>query len=300
VPLSYLHYDVFTSEPLLGNQLAVFGDARGLSDARMQQLAREMNFSESTFVLPPDRPGADARVRIFTPFVELPMAGHPTIGTVFALAHAGAVLPGVARVTLGLNVGPTPVDLEWRDSSLAFAWMTQLRPTFGPELADRRSAAAAIGLDATDLAPGLPVQSVSCGVPFLLIPLRDRAAVDAAEPRPGEPFGQVVGISEPLPIFLFAVEPPGSSATVYSRMFGAAVGITEDPATGGASGPLGAYLVRHGVVSGELAQRIVSLQGVKMGRASRIHVAVGGTAQSIADVRIGGEAVLIGAGEILV
>jgi len=299
VSLSYLHYDVFTREPLLGNQLAVFGDARGLGDDRMQRLAREMNFSESTFVLPPEQPGTVARVRIFTPFVELPMAGHPTIGTAFALAHAGAVAPGVARVTFGLNIGPTPVDLEWQGSTLAFAWMTQLRPTFGPVLADRASAAAAVGLDADALAPDLPVQSVSCGVPFLLIPLRDRAAVDAAVSQPGDP-GRLAGLAEPLAIFLFAVEPPGSPATVYSRMFGAAVGITEDPATGSASGPLGCYLVRHGIVAGDAAQRIVSLQGVKMGRASRIHVAIGGTAESIDTVRIGGEAVLVGAGEILV
>src|SRR5262245_16506599 len=135
--LPYLHYDVFTSEPLLGNQLAVFTDARGLSTERMQAIAREMNFSESTFVLPPEAAGTDVRMRIFTPYVEMPMAGHPTVGSTFALAHAGVIAPGCRRFTFGLNVGPIPVDLEWRDGGLRFAWMTQLAPTFEPPLADR-------------------------------------------------------------------------------------------------------------------------------------------------------------------
>jgi len=300
MPLAYLHYDVFTGEPLLGNQLAVFTDARGLSDDRMQRLACEMNFSESTFVLPPEEPGTDARVRIFTPGLELPMAGHPTIGTTFALAHAGRIEPGASRITFGLKIGPTPVDLEWRDTVLAFAWMTQRAPSFGAVVTDRAVAAAAIGLGAEALAPGLPVQPVSCGVPFLMVPLRDRQAVDAASSQAAGLAQLFAVLPEPLGIFLFSVEPPGSAETVYSRMFGAAVGITEDPATGGASGPLGCYLVRHGVVAGDAARRLVSLQGVKMRRASRIHVAIGGTADAIDEVRVGGEAVLVGTGEILV
>ena len=119
--LSYLHYDVFTDTPLTGNQLAVFGDGRGLSTERMQAIAREMNFAESTFILPAEAQGTDVRMRIFTPARELPMAGHPTVGSTFALAHTGVIRPGTARFVFGLGVGPVPVDLEWEGSRLRFA-----------------------------------------------------------------------------------------------------------------------------------------------------------------------------------
>src|SRR5262245_45098572 len=120
----YLHLDVFTDRPLTGNQLAVFLDAPGLDPDVMQRIALEMAFSETTFVLPPEHPGVDYRVRIFTPRSELPMAGHPTIGTTFALAHAGRITQASAFITLGLGIGPTPLGLEWRGDHLDFAWMT--------------------------------------------------------------------------------------------------------------------------------------------------------------------------------
>ena len=296
--LSYLHYDVFTDTPLTGNQLAVFLDARGLDGAQMQALTREMNFSESTFVLPPERADTLARVRIFTPGTELPMAGHPTIGTTFALADIGVVQPGTARLTLGLTIGPTPVDLEWAGPRLQFAWMTQQPPRFWAPTADRQSAAAAIGLSADDLDDTLPVQRVSCGVPFLLIPVRDKARVDqAASVPPALATLMAAGEGEHA-VFLFAVEPEGAPDTVYSRMFASGLGMTEDPATGSASGPLGCYLVEHGVVPAGRPVRIVSRQGVKMQRPSRIVIAVDGEPGRITDVKVGGEAVRIGRGEI--
>ena len=121
----YLHYDVFTDHVFGGNQLAVFLDGRGLSKETMQAIAREMNFSESTFILPPEQPDADLRMRIFTPADELPMAGHPTIGSTFALAHSGVIAAGRDVVVFGLGVGPVPVALTWRGDALTFAWMTQ-------------------------------------------------------------------------------------------------------------------------------------------------------------------------------
>src|SRR5215831_13814894 len=141
----YLHYDVFTDHLFGGNQLAVFTDGRGLSSETMQAIAKEMNFSETTFVLPPETRDTDFRLRIFTPFAELPMAGHPTIGSAFALARIGALAPARESFVFGLGVGPTPVQLTWRDSDLAFAWMTQSLPTFSEPLANRAAAAAAIG-----------------------------------------------------------------------------------------------------------------------------------------------------------
>jgi len=298
--LSYLHYDVFTAEPLLGNQLAVFTDARGLDTARMQRLAREMNFSESTFILPAEQPGTDIRMRIFTPASEMPMAGHPTIGSTFALAKTGVITPGSARFVFGLNIGPIPVDLEWKGDDLSFAWMTQSVPTFGQVVEDRAAVADTLGLDARDLMPDLPIQQVSCGVPFLFVPLRDRTVVDRAISNASAFRRLTTTIGLDVPIFMFSVDPPGSPDTAYSRMFAPDFGIVEDPATGSASGPLGCYLVHHGLVAGEAARRMTSLQGVAMGRTSRIHISIEGARDAIRRVRVGGEAVLVAHGELLV
>src|SRR5512139_615087 len=144
----YLHLDVFTAEKFGGNQLAVFVDARGLSTSQMQAVTREMNFSESTFVLPAERSDTDIRMRIFTPGREMPMAGHPTVGSTFALALAGVIPPRRKRWVFGLNVGPTPVDIDWDGDRPTFAWMTQQRPVFGPIVADVAAAARAVGLEA--------------------------------------------------------------------------------------------------------------------------------------------------------
>src|SRR5438093_9858355 len=127
----YLHLDVFTDHLFGGNQLAVFLDGRGLDDEEMQSIANEMNFSETTFVLPAEEADTDVRVRIFTPADELPMAGHPTIGTTFALARTGVIAADRKRIVFGLGIGPTPVSLTWKSSELSFAWMTQRSPTFG-------------------------------------------------------------------------------------------------------------------------------------------------------------------------
>lgn len=300
MPLPYLHYDVFTGDALLGNQLAVFTDARGLDTTKMQRLAREMNFSESTFILPAEQPGTDIRMRIFTPMNEMPMAGHPTIGSTFALAHTGVIKPGSSRFVFGLNIGPVPVDLEWKNSALSFAWMTQSNPVFGPIIEDKAAVAGALGLTAEDVVEGLPVQQVSCGVPFLLVPLRDRQTVDRAvsDAAAFRRFNKKAGLD--LAMFMFSVEPPGSSETAYSRMFAPEFGIVEDPATGSASGPLGCYLVHYGLVTGAAASNMISLQGAAMGRSSRIHLAIDGTRDAISRVRVGGEAVLVGRGELLV
>jgi trans-2,3-dihydro-3-hydroxyanthranilate isomerase len=297
LPLTYLHYDVFTDEALAGNQLAVFLNARNVPAERMQRIAREMNFSESTFVLPSETPGTDARIRIFTPGTEMPMAGHPTIGSTFALAHVGFIPTGASRFVCQLGVGPVPVDLEWEGRDLSFAWMTQLNPTFETAAPYRSDVAAAIGLEESDLVDDLPVQAVSCGMPFLMVPLRDKATVDRAVVD-GSAFRR---LSERtaihMPMFLFSFMQP---AAAHSRMFAPELGIVEDPATGIASGPLGCYLVQHGLVEGDQAQHIISMQGVAMGRPSKIHIAIHGTRDAITQVKVGGQAVLVAQGELLV
>jgi trans-2,3-dihydro-3-hydroxyanthranilate isomerase len=295
--LSYLHYDVFTDEALAGNQLAVFLNARSVSTERMQRIAREMNFSETTFILPAETPGTDARIRIFTPATEMPMAGHPTIGSTFALAHVGFIPTGAPRFVCQLGVGPVPVDLEWQGRHLNFAWMTQLNPTFAAAVPRRSDVAAAIGLEEKDLVDDLPVQAVSCGLPFLMVPLRDEATVDRAA-TDGAAFRRLnERTAIDMPIFLFSFRPP---AAAYSRMFAPELGIVEDPATGIASGPLGCYLVQHGLVEGDQAQQIISMQGVAMGRPSKIHIAINGSRDAITQVQVGGQAVLVAQGELVV
>ena len=295
---AYLHWDVFTAEPLLGNQLAVFTSAAGLDTPTMQRIAREMNFSESTFLLPAEQPDTDVRMRIFTPTQEMPMAGHPTIGSTFALAHCEFLEPGRPRVVFGLNVGPTPVDLEWDAGRLRFAWMTQGLPVFGDTVDGRSLVASTLGLTLADLAPDVPIQTVSCGVPFLFVPLRDRDTVDRATSDTAAFRRLTASLGQELAVFLFTVLPAGSEATVYSRMFAPELGIIEDPATGAATGPLGCYLVEHGLVSSAAQASMLSLQGVAMGRRSQLHIAVDGAPGAITGVRVGGQAVLVGRGEL--
>lgn len=296
-----LQYDVFTSRRFEGNQLAVFPDARGMDAATMQSVAREMNFSESTFILPAERPDTDTRMRIFTPGNELPMAGHPTIGSTFALAHEGAIAPGRERFVFGLGVGPTPVELQWADRALAFAWMDQRPPEVRRPTATDEELTRAVGVEHDAFrATTLPIEEISCGVPFIFLPLASRAAVDAAEPdtvalrRVRSAFaGDHVGV------FVFTTDGASDDVTAYSRMFAPGFGIVEDPATGGASGPLGCYLVRHGLVGRDRADWIVSLQGVAMGRPSRIHIAITSDATgAITRVQVGGQAVLVAEGKL--
>ena len=326
----YLHLDVFTDHVFGGNQLAVFPEPAGLDAGTLQAITREMAYSECTFVFPPEDPRTAVRVRIFTPGKELPMAGHPTIGTAFALAHEGVIAPGQEEIVFGLGVGPIRVRLRWEDcprsedrgshrngmaglqaqrgtaglqasgkQCLEFAEMQQLLPTFGEPLADIAAVAAALNLEARDIAATRsPVQSVSCGMPFLLVPLATRAAVDRAlvDRAALARLCRALGIAEE--VLIFSTEPGEDEATAYSRMFAPGLGVTEDPATGAASGPLGCYLVRHGLVSRDKAQKIVSVQGVKMGRPSRIHIAIGVEGDKITDVRVGGTAVVVGEGTL--
>ena len=299
--MRYLHYDVFTDRRFEGNQLAVFPDGSGLTAAQMQTIAREMAFSESTFVLPAETPGTDARMRIFTPGAELPMAGHPTIGTTFALAHEGVIAAGRERWVFGLGVGPTPVELTWTEKTLLFAWMDQRPPDYRAPASSRADVIRASGLapDAVD-ATGLPIEEISCGTQFIFVPVHTRAAVDAAEPDMSAmrrltsafPSGHIA-------VFIFSTEPVDPAVAAYSRMFSPSMGIPEDPATGGASGPLGSYLVKHGLVSREQRQDMVSLQGVAMGRPSRIHMRITEDANGvITRVQVGGKAVRVGEGTL--
>jgi trans-2,3-dihydro-3-hydroxyanthranilate isomerase len=266
----------------------------------MQTLAAEMNFSESTFIFPPEQAGTDIRMRIFTPGSELPMAGHPTVGSTFALARQGVLKPGQERFVFGLNIGPTPVELDWKGAELSFAWMDQKLPEVKQPVATSQEVLKAAGVDhAAFEATKLPIEEISCGNAFIFVPVATRAALDAAEPdaaalkRLGSAFGRNVGV------FLFTTDGANDNVTIYSRMFAPIQGIIEDPATGSACGPVGCYLVMHDLVPRERADRIVNLQGVRMGRPSYMHIAIAtDDRRAITRVQVGGQAVLVAEGTL--
>jgi trans-2,3-dihydro-3-hydroxyanthranilate isomerase len=298
--LRYLHLDVFTDRALEGNQLAVFPDPRGLTGELMQAIAREMAFSESTFVFRAER-GGGARMRIFTPESELPMAGHPTVGSTFALASEGWIDPSRRQFVFELGIGPTPVDLEWKDDRLDFAWMTQPLSTFGARVTDRAALAAAIGVDPRDVVADLPVEVVSSGNPFLFAALASRDAVDRVSINPPAFDACCRGAgADAQGLFVFTLDRGAAAGdeTVYSRMLAPGLGVSEDPATGSASGPLGAYLVAHRVLTPDRASQFISLQGVKMRRPSRIFINIDQKEGRITRIRVGGRSVLVGNGSL--
>ncbi len=298
--LHYHRVDVFTDRAFGGNPLAVCANGRGVSDETMQAVAKEFNLSETTFVLPPDDPRHDWRVRIFTPDRELPMAGHPTVGTSFVLAREHMIRRDERETNIVLEegVGPVPVRVEFEGGEPVFAEMSQPLPTFGPELKDARAAAAAmLSLDAEDLDPNLPLEVVSCGVPFLFVPLRSLDAAHRARPR-ADLIEQVATDGVPPEVFIFTREVEHAGSTVHSRMFAPGLGITEDPATGGASGPLGCYLVRHRLVPCDPSAEIVSEQGIEMGRPSFIRIRIERRGEDITAVRVGGQCHFMGEGFI--
>lgn len=295
----FVQFDVFTDVAFGGNQLAVFTSASGLSDSEMQQIAAEMNYAETTFVLPPRENSATAAVRIFTPRTELPFAGHPVIGTTFALAHEGALSTSAATpAQLELAVGTLAVDLLFEEERLSFAWMHQPLPTYTPWTGDEQRLLAALGLSAADRAADLPVEYGSAGVRFLYLPLRSVEALSRA--RSSAELADTLGDPAALrQVYPFALE---GSDQVRSRMFAPDMGIAEDAATGSAAGPLGGYLLRHRRLQADAAgtARLRITQGVEMGRPSRLDVAIDVASDGTPrDVRVGGSSVLIAEGELL-
>ena len=289
--LRFAQVDVFTERAFGGNPLAVVFDAGGLDDGLMQSIAREMNLSETTFLVPPTRPDCAARVRIFTPAREVPFAGHPTIGTSWVLATEGLLPRGATRFMLEERIGPVEVELEGDPARPRFLWMRHGEATFGPALPNRGAFAEALGLTEADLVGGAPICSGSTGSAFLYVPLRDRDAVDRAS-LDTRRLSSAVGGAPALGVFVFAPDADPTVGRVYSRMFAPHTsGIPEDPATGSASGPLGAYLVAHGHVAAAPSVRIVSEQGTKMGRQSFVHIAVDMDRGAVVRIRVGGPVV---------
>jgi trans-2,3-dihydro-3-hydroxyanthranilate isomerase len=302
----YLHLDVFTARRFGGNQLAVFPVADGLDDELMQRIAREINFSETAFVMPPTDPAALYRLRIFTPGRELPLAGHPVVGTAIALAHEGVIAPpaggeGPVEVGLQLGVGTLRVVVVFDGGQGRVTWMHQPIPSFAPWSGDTRALAAALGLDAGELGSvALPLERGSAGVPFVFVAVPTREALGRA--GPGGELAAVLEASDCHGAYVFTTETGDAAVTAQVRVFPVVVGIREDAATGGAAGPFGAYLRRHGRIApangGPARARLA--QGLEMGRPSQIEVEVTGEPDGLTDVAVGGGAVLVATGEFLV
>ena len=278
----YVVVDVFTDVPFAGNPLAVFPDARGLSDDEMQMLARELNLSESAFVFPPRDSSSAAKLRLFTPGKEIPFAGHPTIGTSFVLVERGRA--GGASFVLEENVGPIAVRVE-RAADPFMAWLSTPPIRFEQTL-DAEAAARTLGLERGDLLDGAPPQVVSAGNPFFYVALRERAAVDRAE-LDVRAFQRLLPDPDVNGVFIFAPTEGG----VYSRMVAPMSGVREDPATGSATGPLGAYLAEYGLIEARDGARFTSEQGVQMKRRSLLHGLLHYRNGTLQTVEVGGSAV---------
>ncbi|MGA7927863.1 MAG: PhzF family phenazine biosynthesis protein [Candidatus Sulfotelmatobacter sp.] len=293
--LAMAQWDVFSSRPLEGNSLAVFPDARGVTDAEMQSIAKEMNLSETTFVLRRDAATEreqGIRVRIFTVQEELPFAGHPTLGTAFALRGRGvAENSGAKKVVLALNVGKVPVDFEDSDGQPAFGEMTQLDPTF-PMQHEREAVARATGLRPEDFDDSLPIETVSTGVPFTVTPLKSLAVIENLHidlNRAAEYLAQTAGKS----FYFVTRETVDREARLHARML---FYNGEDPATGSAAGCTAAWMVAHGVAKPD--ERVLIEQGVEMKRPSRIFVRASHSDNRVVNVRVGGHSVEIMRGEV--
>ena len=295
--------DVFTDRAFGGNPLGVFPDSLHLSTALMQRIAGEMNLSETVFLGPPESPQGTARVRIFTPRVEIPFAGHPTVGTAIYLAGRMApprAHPGSIRLLLEENVGLVPVDVRFEDGRPVFAWLTTAQLSeHRPSPYAPAELAAMVGLDAADVCPdGFPAEMVSCGLPYHVVPVRTldavrRATLDLALWR------RMLAESWAHHVYLVGMEAEGPEASVRVRMFAPGSGVPEDPATGSAAAALGGYLAAlSGRESGTLAW--VAEQGLEMGRPSLLYIEADRARGSTTAIRVGGRAVEVSQGTMQV
>jgi trans-2,3-dihydro-3-hydroxyanthranilate isomerase len=296
--------DVFTRDTFGGNPLGVFPDTAHLPTELMQRIAGEMNLSETVFLGPPETPEGSARVRIFTPKVEIPFAGHPTVGTAIFLAGRLATPAAAARGEVSLvleeNVGPVPVDVRFEEGRPVFARFTTAKLSeHHPSPLSHTDLAAMVGLEVSDVCPdGMPAEMVSCGLPYHIIPVRSvdavrRAVLDLAVWR------QFLAGTWAHHVYLVCLDAEGDDADVRVRMFAPGSGVPEDPATGSAAAALGGYLAAlDGCEGGRLAW--VAEQGIEMGRPSLLHVEAERAGGRTTAIRVGGHAVAVSEGTMIV
>jgi trans-2,3-dihydro-3-hydroxyanthranilate isomerase len=285
--------DVFARKRYEGNQLAVVQDGRDLSDEEMQAIAREMNYSETTFILSGGGGEEAFPVRIFTPESEVPFAGHPTLGTAYIIQRHVIGRP-VERLVLDLKAGKIPVTFE-AGEGMDLLWMTQNAPQFGPSV-DSGALAQALGLSAGDLAADLPAQEVSTGLPFLIAPLRSLDAVRRARVN-RDCFFPLVEQTRARAVLVFARGSYEPANDLNVRVFVDYYGIPEDPATGSANGCLAAYLSRYGVLGSDVVEARVE-QGFEIHRPSLLFLKARPAGETI-DVRVGGAVIPVAGGELI-
>jgi trans-2,3-dihydro-3-hydroxyanthranilate isomerase len=295
--INYYITDVFTDKQFGGNQLAVIPDGKGLDGGLMQKIAREFNFSETTFVTPPNNPENDCKVRIFTPGNEVPTAGHPTIGTTFILLSEKLLSPKESgRIIMEQKVGDILVNFKKEGNAYNSITMFQPLPEFGPVHKNIKLIAEILSVDPGDIMQGYPIQSISCGNNFLFIPVNSIKTLEKIKVRTDllEKHGKELDTTE---LYVFSTETIDKNATTHGRMFAPMFGIIEDPVTGSASGPLGCYLVKYGLSDGK---NIICEQGYEMGRPGTVHVTIEHEQNRISAVKVGGVGVLVGKGQLFI
>ena len=293
--IKYYIVDVFTNEHFGGNQLAVIPDATHIDESVFQKIAKEFNFSETTFVLPPENPANDFKLRIFTPNIEIPTAGHPTIGTSFVLLSHEQVIPvNENKLVLEELVGDIEVFFTEKDSGFHNITMKQPLPKYGDIYKDIETMAKILGIESEKIRNDIPMQAISCGNNFLFVPLTDQSAMQHIKINTA----LLDEHKENLPsteIYVFTFDTTIEDSTTHGRMFAPLFGIHEDAATGSASGPLGCYLVKHDLHNGN---DIICEQGFEMGRPSYIDVNILHSNKVILEVKVGGNSILSSKGEL--
>ena len=297
--MRFLTLDVFTPSPFGGNQLAVFPDARGIPEGLLLKLCQEFNFSEVTFCYPPEDPSHTRKVRIFTPDKEMPFAGHPTIGTAAALALCEGALPdGHGRFTFEMGVGVVPVDVRVESPTRAWAELSVAKlPEVGPHAPTINTLADILSLEPTDLMGGaMSPQAVSCGYPFLIVPLKSLKALKAARVRM-DPWERTLQRFWAPEILVVARDPEQGEHHWRARMFAPGIRVPEDPATGSAIAAFGGWLaMKDPKADGAFAWSVD--QGIEMGRPSRLDVSADKAGGQVTAVRVAGRAVLVSEGTL--
>ncbi len=301
--LKFYQADVFTDEPFGGNPVAVVLDAAELTDEELQKIAREMNLSETVFVLPPADAKAAAKVRIFTPRQEIPFAGHPVLGTFFVLGQLKlvALTEPVTHLFYECNIGVFPIEVRSHKGEILRIVMTQPKPEFLGKVDSPDGIleiAKALGVDKRVIVDTkFPVEVVSTGLPSLIVPMRTLTAVRSIVPHITM-INDLCARHGANGIMVFTTITVDEFSSVHTRMFAPPVGILEDPATGSASGALGAYLVQNGVVEVAITTEIIAEQGYEVDRPSRIIIQVESDDDVIQEVKVGGEVVMVIEGTI--
>ncbi|HEX7401863.1 MAG TPA: PhzF family phenazine biosynthesis protein [candidate division Zixibacteria bacterium] len=286
--------DVFAEQKYAGNQLAVFRHVEGISDMEMQKIAQEMHFSETTFILSEEEKNGGYDVRIFTPASEVPFAGHPTLGTAYAIQQEIIRKP-VEEVILNLKVGQIPVTMEYKGSQIENMWMKQNEPTFG-ETFNLKSISQSLGVDPKEIDDNFPIQEVSTGLPFIIVPLKTQEAIKRTKVDQDN-FFALVENSQAKAVMVFCPQTKDPKNDLKARVFVDYYGIPEDPATGSANGCLAGYLVKYRYFGKDKIDVKVE-QGYEIGRPSLLLLKAEKTEKGIS-VRVGGQAVMVARGEFI-